>query len=418
MVDLFPRALQAAREMEVDLVAVTGDLLDAPDWLTERLVGFEYDDTEPWHAAAREDYALLKQLLDDSGLRYTVLPGNHDDESQMWDVFDASDNIFDVAGHRVVRFCDREAEGHMPRRFATERDRWLAMLTDDSGLPQIHLQHYVVTPPLLHGWPHSYAEGDDIARRTIASGKVRLSISGHYHDGTGLIRTHSTTFSTGPAFCIAPFPWRVYDVTDDGVSMTEHQLGREALPRQRCVFLDRDGVINDLASYRTGAELMNLLPGAADAIRRLRDRDYAVVVLTGQSAIGYGYVPASIVHAVNDKMYRLLSEQGAHVDALYYLKGGGKHAVLTQFADDSVTKTDLMRRAAAELDLEPAGAWMAGDRWTDVNAALAGEDVTPILVRTGSGAEAEQSCVAAAPGLHVADDLGGAVDYILATDGA
>jgi D-glycero-D-manno-heptose 1,7-bisphosphate phosphatase len=388
MAELFPRALDTIAQQQVDLVAVTGDLVDVPDWLMHPLGGFEYDDAAIWRDAALKDYQLVRDALDASGLRYMVLPGNHDDESLMWQVFDAEANAIDVAGHRVIRFCDREWEYHMPRRFTPQRERWEAALEQTDGPPQIHLQHYLVTPWRNAGWPHTYEEGDEIARRTNAAGHVRLSLSGHDHTGTGLIRFTNTTFAACPAFTVSPFTWRVYDV-DESVTMTQHALGHDTLERQRVVFLDRDGVINDLASYRHGPEQMRLIPGAGDAIRKLREAGFAVVVITGQTAIGMGYVPAGVVVAVNDKMYRLLAECGAAIDGLYFLHSAGSHSVLPQLADNSMTKADLMRQAVSELNLDITGAFMVGDRIADIDAGREVDGVTPILVRTGRGAKVE-----------------------------
>jgi D-glycero-D-manno-heptose 1,7-bisphosphate phosphatase len=409
MVELFPRALDRIAQQDIDLLAVTGDLIDMPDWVLQPLGGFAYDDASLWREAALKDYRLLREMLDASGMRYTVLPGNHDDESVMWRVFDADDNVIDIAGRRVHRFCDREWAYNMPRRFDPQRTQWEDALGDIDGPPQVHLQHYVVTPSLNTGWPHTYEEGDDIARRTDAAGRVQLSLSGHYHRGTGLIRYRNTCFTTCPAFAVAPFPWRVYDVGDD-VTMTEHALGHDAIERQRVVFLDRDGVINDLASYQGGPEQMRLLPGAGEAIAQLRAAGFAVVIITNQSAVGHGFMPEGVVQAVNDKMCRLLAAAGAAIDGLYFLTAAsGGTAVLPRYADNSPNKSDMMARAADELNLDLAGAYMVGDRMVDIDAARRMKSVTPILVRTGDGRRMEDQVGDAL----VLDDLAAVADHIL-----
>jgi len=414
MMQMLPLALREAKNLGADMVAITGDLLDVPDWLLLPRPGFIYDDPAPWREAVVRDYQDLKHVLDASGVPCMVLPGNHDDPELMWRVFDPTANVMDVAGVRVARFCDREWDNHIPRRFAAERLRWEAMLGEDGHTQaQVHLQHYVLTPPLNHGWPHAYAEGEELARRTNASRRVRLCLSGHYHAGTGMIRFEHTVFATGPSFSMSPFPWRMYDVRDDAVSMTEHDMGAVAQAHRRVVFLDRDGVINDLASYCTGAEAMNLLPGAAVAIRRLREAGFAVVVVSNQTAVGCGYVPAGVVDAVNDRMHRLLAQEGAELDGVYYLTNAGERAALPEHRDNSQTKVDLMCRAAVELNLDLTGAWLVGDRRTDIAAAIQIESGQPILVRTGSGSHEENTCASAYPSLKVVDDLAAAANHIL-----
>ena len=330
----------------------------------------------------------------------------------MWRVFDPAANSVRVAGYRVVRFCDREHEGHVPRRFVPERERLEQVLNDRQTAPQIHLQHYVITPELNQGYPHTYAEGRSLARALARSGRVRLSLSGHYHAGTGLVRRGATFFATGPAFCDPPFRWRLFDLGPGPVRMQERELGTEQLPHRPAVFLDRDGVINDLASYHWGPERFHLLPGAGAAIRRLNQAGRAVVVVTSQSCVGAGYVPAAVVMAVHDRMARLLAEEGAEVDAVYFSPEAGAASVLPGPGRKQLSKIPLFERACRELCLDAGTGWLVGDRATDMAAAV-GVGLRPVLVRTGAGARAAGECRRRHPELAVVADLSAAADYIL-----
>ena len=87
------------------------------------------------------------------------------------------------------------------------------------------------------------------------------------------------------------------------------------------VFLDRDGVINTLASYNTGPAAMQLLPGAGAAIARLQLAGCKVAVVSSQACVGKGYVRVADVHAVMDRMCRLLRRDAA---AVVRPNGGGR----------------------------------------------------------------------------------------------
>jgi 3',5'-cyclic AMP phosphodiesterase CpdA len=238
MAELFPKALAAIAARRPDVVVVSGDLVDVPDgWLTGSL-------TPEQSAAALADYRLVRGALDDTQLPYVVVPGNHDRDDLLWQVFDRSRVDVEIAGHRVVSFHDHEGAGHVPERVGDDRARFERVTGDTGvaspsthrvadvpthrGLPQVHVQHYVVWPEENREYPHTYGDGRSLATAVGAGGVVRLCLSGHYHRGVAPARydvAPNVTFATAPAFCVSPFPWWVYDLADDAeVRWTASQL--------------------------------------------------------------------------------------------------------------------------------------------------------------------------------------------------
>lgn len=72
---------------------------------------------------------------------------------------------------------------------------------------------------------------------------------------------------------------------------------------------------------------MELLSGAAPAIRALRHAGYAVVVITNQTCVGLGYASSEMVDAVHDRMAELLGDEAAGVDAIYASRDAGHNAI-------------------------------------------------------------------------------------------
>lgn len=217
---LLPLALAELARRQVDFLAVTGDLIDAPNEVlqSDGLGGLAAaEKTEE----AQADYRRIKAALDGSGIPYMVLPGNHDLEPAMWRVFDPQANVvgLEQAPWRVARFCDREGAGHVPRRLGAELLLWERLLDSADPRPQVHLQHYIVAPKIGANYPHNYLEHEDIRQRTSASGRVALSLSGHCHQGTDLIRVEASWFAAAPAFSDFPHPFRVYEIEPNGASM-------------------------------------------------------------------------------------------------------------------------------------------------------------------------------------------------------
>lgn len=415
MPSLLREALSELRAEGVDAVALTGDLLDVPHWLMHPTPGFETDDPPPWRDAVRADYQHIKTMLDNCGLPYLVLPGNHDWPEVMWEVFDPMQRSLEIKGCRIVRFCDYEHSANVPRRFYPERDFWEDELRRSAELPQVHLQHYVIYPTLDEGYPYNYAEAEFLSTKLSESTTTTLCLSGHFHRGIDLVQLGRTTFAGSPAFCDAPHRYRIFSLVDD--TITTKELCAEPRDAQQCpaVFLDRDGVINDLSSYRYGPERMRLLPGAAEAVRRFKDAGYRVVVVTNQSCVGMGYVPAEVMYSVNDRMCRLIRDASdAEIDAIYFSLGAGSSAVLPEYRDTTTSKPEpaLLLKAGRELNLLMSDSWFIGDHLTDIQAGAAA-GVRPVLVRSGAGATQESACAISFPAAPVLDDLGAAAKWVL-----
>lgn len=411
MAEALAAALSDLKARGVDAVVLTGDLLDVPGYYLRGEEAYDYQ-RPAWTAEIELDYALIRTRLETSGIPFLALPGNHD----AWGAFHRAfpeDELL-VQGHRLIRFCDREHQAPLrPQRVGEQRHAFLAALADPS-LPQIHCQHYVIAPELNAGYPHTYWDHEDIVRRLSAVAHVPLAISGHYHRGTELLRLGRTAIATGPAFAEYPHPYRIFEL-GDGVTMHQHALGgRHPTP---VVFLDRDGVITVDASYHDGPERLRLIPGAAAAIAQLRAAGLAVVVVTSQSCVGQGFVTEDMLEATHDRMYRLLRDaagDAAMPDALYASLGAGDKAIHPAYraTDDAKPNPVHPAQAAQLLDLAPGG-WFVGDRPTDLICAQR-SGCTPILVRTGDGAQTAARLAPEHARVAQYDDLLAAAQHIIA----
>lgn len=152
------------------------------------------------------------------------------------------------------------------------------------------------------------------------------------------------------------------------------------------VFLDRDGTINEQMGYINHICRFQLLPGAAEAIRRLNDAQIPVVVVSNQSGLARGYFPEELLLAVHQKMARLLAEKGAHVDGIYYCPHHpeARKKEFRQSCTCRKPQPGLILQAAEEMNLAPERSFMVGDRWSDIKTA-ANCGARSILVRTGYG---------------------------------
>jgi D-glycero-D-manno-heptose 1,7-bisphosphate phosphatase len=152
------------------------------------------------------------------------------------------------------------------------------------------------------------------------------------------------------------------------------------------VFLDRDGTINEQMGYINHLSRFVLLPGVAQAIRKLNEHAIPAVVVTNQSGLARGYFPSTLLDAVHAEMERQLAAVGAHLDGIYVCPHHpeAKVAQYRQACRCRKPRPGLLEQAAAELRLDLSRSFMVGDRWSDVECGVRA-GVTPILVLTGYG---------------------------------
>jgi D,D-heptose 1,7-bisphosphate phosphatase len=183
---------------------------------------------------------------------------------------------------------------------------------------------------------------------------------------------------------------------------------------QRAVFLDRDGtLIPDRDCLRTADEL-ELLPGAAEAIRRLNHSGWRTVLVTNQPVIAKGWCTEDELQRMHNKLETLLGAEHAFLDRIYFCphhpeKGfPGERTELKISCDCRKPSPGMLRRAVGELNIDLGESWMIGDTTVDMQTA-ANARVRSILVRTGK-AGMDGKCQAAPD--FVVDTLSEAVDLI------
>jgi D-glycero-D-manno-heptose 1,7-bisphosphate phosphatase len=156
-------------------------------------------------------------------------------------------------------------------------------------------------------------------------------------------------------------------------------------PRTGIIFLDRDGTINVNYPHLDDVERMELLPGSARAIRRLRELGWPIAIVSNQSVVFRKAFPPEKVKAINARMLELLAEEGAFVDGVYFCPHGPDEGCGCRKPG-----TELLENAARLFGADLNRSFLVGDNWTDVEAGLR-VGATTILVRTGHGLDVERS---------------------------
>jgi len=177
----------------------------------------------------------------------------------------------------------------------------------------------------------------------------------------------------------------------------------------KLVILDRDGVINfDSDHFIKSPAEWKPIPGSLEAIARLTQAGFKVVVASNQSGIDRGLFDMDTLNAIHDKMHRAVKAAGGRIDAIFYCP----HSADSN-CDCRKPKPGMFERIAACFNADLRTAYAVGDSLRDLQAASSA-GAKPVLVLTGKG-KGTQTDDNLPEGTQVFDDLAAVVEFILAS---
>ena len=146
------------------------------------------------------------------------------------------------------------------------------------------------------------------------------------------------------------------------MSRSARTLRNNGLRAVRAVFLDKDGTLIENVPYNVDPALVQLAPGAPQALARLSMAGFRLIVVSNQSGIGDGRFAAAALLAVERRIQALLAPAAA-IDAFYYCPH-------SRSAGCGCRKPSpgLLLRAAAEHGIDLGRSWLVGDILDDVEA--------------------------------------------------
>ncbi len=148
----------------------------------------------------------------------------------------------------------------------------------------------------------------------------------------------------------------------------------------KLVVLDRDGTINhDSERHIKSPAEWKPIKGSLEAIARLTQAGYRVVVATNQSGIGRGLFDTATLNAIHDTMQRAVQQAGGRIDAIFFCPHAGESD-----CECRKPKPGMLLEIGKRLNTPLAGVPMVGDALRDLQAAEAA-GARPVLVLTGKG---------------------------------
>lgn len=146
------------------------------------------------------------------------------------------------------------------------------------------------------------------------------------------------------------------------------------------IILDRDGVINyDSDQFIKSPDEWRPIPGSLEAIAKLNQWGWRVVVATNQSGVGRGLFGMDTLNAIHEKMVKSLAQVGGRIDAIFFCP----HAA-DSTCDCRKPKPGMLQQVSERFNIPLDGVPVVGDSLRDLQAGLE-VGGKPYLVLTGKG---------------------------------
>ena len=143
---------------------------------------------------------------------------------------------------------------------------------------------------------------------------------------------------------------------------------------KKCVFLDRDGVINEDRGYIFNIKDFKIYPHTDKAIKYLNDNNYLVILITNQAGIGRGLITLGQLSSIHGYLKKIVKKNNAIINDIYFCPfhpthGVGKYKKKTQ---DRKPGSGMIKKAIKKWKIDINASFMIGDRKKDLLCAKGG----------------------------------------------
>ena len=136
---------------------------------------------------------------------------------------------------------------------------------------------------------------------------------------------------------------------------------------QRLVVLDRDGTLNEEPEdFLRSADDWKPLPGALEAVARLNQQGWRVVIASNQTGLGRGLFDVATLNEVHARMHKLMAQSGARVEAVFFCPHAPEDG-----CDCRKPQPGLFLQISQRFGVPPSQMIAVGDSVRDAQAAVA-----------------------------------------------
>lgn len=135
--------------------------------------------------------------------------------------------------------------------------------------------------------------------------------------------------------------------------------------KEKAIFLDRDGTLNEEVDFLHEKEKMKLIPGTVEALKILQEKGFLLIVISNQSGVARGYFTMHEVCEVNDYMKECLEKEQVHIQKFYCCPHGPNDD-----CECRKPRTGLYQQAILDFHIDAAKSYLVGDKVSDIKAAF------------------------------------------------
>lgn len=174
--------------------------------------------------------------------------------------------------------------------------------------------------------------------------------------------------------------------------------GRALYNKQRCVFLDRDGTINIYKGLLYKVEDVELEYKVSDAIKRLNNAGYLVIVITNQPVIARNLCTIEELQKIHGKIDMLLAENGAYLDDLYYCPHhpdsgyDGENKEYKIKCNCRKPQIGMLEKAIEKYNIDVSKSYFIGDTTVDIQTGINAKCQTILLSTGEAGNDKKYDC--------------------------
>ncbi|NBC30660.1 MAG: hypothetical protein GVY29_11810 [Spirochaetes bacterium] len=339
-----------------DLVAFTGDIIDAPHDLLHGTADSMFEKTLA--QAVHQDYRKMRSWLDSLERAWMIAPGNHDYRQIFEKVFGDASRHMRLPGINVYAYFDWEVRDNTAERLTAERERFERALGQcDPGDLTVHLQHFLIWPQVSHDYPMRYREADELRDRLIESQGRHIVLSGHFHHGTDCVDLSRTRFAVCPAVCETPHRYRVFEFSGGRCSFREENLLPEPLANRRLLLVDRSDFLTMPENNSAGQ--FSIRPEPCRVFRAAREAGFEPVILSvwnDNQSVGLSWGDILKKH---DRMFYSLGEIGCEQGSGLVIALDGNRPLPSKLPSEPISwLSGIAQSVAGKFGVDPDRIWL------------------------------------------------------------